>query len=108
MTITVYQGDTKTLNFTVTSSAGVPVNLTTATIAFKIVNRRSKTAVVSLSVGSGVTVTDAAAGAFSVAITASHSANNPGSHYYEALVTISGEVSTVASGQIEFIPSPAD
>lgn len=105
--VSVYKGDSRALIFTVKDGDGVAVDLTGLTgsnITFDIVGRRSKTSLVALTLSSGIALSDATNGQYTVTLTTSHTSNNPGSHYYETEVVISGETYKVAFGTIDIIP----
>ncbi|NBW11877.1 MAG: hypothetical protein EBR82_27975 [Caulobacteraceae bacterium] len=72
----LYQGDTLTFTVTVKNSNGSAYPLTGSNSTMKI-KRLSGTEVISLTVGSGITYTNAAGGIMSVTITATQSAALP-------------------------------
>ena len=106
--ITVYKGDTRTINFTVLDANGDAVDITSAAISFYVIEKRTRTRLLTLTLDDDVSITSGTAGTFAVDITAANSAAYEGSHYYTAEITISSEVSTVGSGTIEFVPGPND
>lgn len=87
---------------TVTDGDGAAIDITGYGVAFLLARRRGDAPLVSLSVGSGVTITNAAAGEFTAALTQAQ-ADIVGTVYYEAITTDgSGNVKTVASGYVTF------
>lgn len=101
MSITMFQGDTKVLVFTVSQGSGT-ADLTDAAIRWQLAKSVSKEALVEKSVGSGITITDAAGGVFEVLLEPEDTeALSAGAYYYEAEVTDGDDnVSTVATGAL--------
>jgi hypothetical protein len=98
-------GDYLELLVTVTDGAGAPVNLAGATAIRYAVTRRGPggapilPAVIVKSLGSGVAVTDAAAGKFTVTLANGETGALAGTYRHEAEVTdADGRISTVFIG----------
>lgn len=105
MDFSMYSGNSKALIVTVLDKPnGSPVSLASAqAIKWQLFHSTPITAdpIVSKSLLSGVTVTDAAGGVFTVSIAASDTAGLSGSYYHETEVTDSaGNKETVDSGFI--------
>lgn len=103
---TMHSGDDKTLQFTVKDQDGVVVDITGASITWAFAARVGATAIASKTVGSGITITDAAAGVFQVTIDAADTASLTGGVlYHEAQLVDSGGVkSTIAYGDMTILP----
>ena len=96
---TMFSGDSKVITVTVTDADGAAVNLTGATISYVIFDDGSAT--ITKTVGSGITVTDAAAGTFTITLAASDTASLAGAYYHECQVTdSSGNISTIFTGTV--------
>lgn len=93
-------GDTVSVDFAVTDSAGVALDLTGATVKWQLAARPGSAALVTKQTSSGITVTNAAGGLFTVAIASSDTTSlSRGRYYHEAQVTdAAGNISTVAVG----------
>jgi len=99
-----YRGDSHSEVFTVTDSAGVAVNLTSASARFTVKSRDTDAQADAVltrtsAVGGGITIT-AATGVVTVAfVAATMAALSPGRYVYDLEVTLSdGTVYTVADG----------
>jgi hypothetical protein len=97
---TFHVGETLTIDVTCLDADGVPIDLTGASIVFRLASRSAR--LLDAVVGAGVTITDAAAGECRVIITPSMQSIAgipPGDHLYELRVTSSGgAVSIQAEG----------
>ncbi len=92
------QGNTFDLYFNVVDSAGAAVNLSTATAIKYAIGNSAGTTVIAKTLGSGVTVTNAAAGQFKVNLTAADTASLEGTYRHEAVITFAdGSVNTVVA-----------
>lgn len=100
--VTMWSGDSKKLRFTVIDDAGAAKNLTGAAIVWKAAKTAgSSTALITKSVGSGITITDPTGGLFEVRLDPADTASLSGDFYHEAQVTDAlGDVATVAIGRI--------
>lgn len=105
--IAMVQGDNKVLSITVTDAAGAAVDLTDATIRWhmsKSVNKRP--AALEKATGSGITITDAANGVFTVTLDSADTESLRGLFYHEVeVIDGSGNVSTVTKGKITIHPA---
>lgn len=105
--ITMFAGDTKTLQVTVKDENGDAVDLTGASIrwqASRSVNKRP--ADLEKSVGDGITITDATAGRFDVTLDSADTEDLRGDFYHEAeVIDASGNVSTVFTGTLTIEPT---
>lgn len=105
---TIYAGDTVELLVAVTDSiTGLAKNITGATIKWVLYNERTQAAVVNKTTSSGIAITDAAGGLYTVTVSALETATlTPEAFYHESEVTdSSGRVSTVFTGHIVVLPS---
>ena len=88
-------GDTKILNITAQTSTGTALNLNGATITWQLFPLGGGTALVTKSIGSGITVTDASNGVFQVKIDPADTASLAGSYNHEVqIVDTDGNVLT--------------
>jgi hypothetical protein len=98
----MYQGDDFTLTVTVKDAAGAAKNLTGATIKWAL-HTTNKAAVPKLSkaIGTGIAVTDAAGGVFTVTIArADTAALKAGAYYHEVEITdVASKRATVLTGK---------
>ena len=105
----LWSGDTRIVVFNVKDSDGNAQDLTSATAKFEMAAREGGTfsgaADVELATGgSGIEITDAAAGEVTVTIAASDTASLSGEYYWELEITDSASrVSTVAYGFVEIV-----
>lgn len=97
-----YAGDTLRLDVSVTDDADQVVNLTGATIEWKLIDY--KTVLLSKSTSAGISITDPLNGEFRVNINGSETQDLQGTYRHEARVTDStGNVSTVFVGSFSVI-----
>ncbi len=85
--------------------AGTPVNITGWSIQFTLRQQPSldSAPLVTKTVGSGVTITNASAGIFTVQLAAADTAGlAEGTYYYYIQRTDSGSATVLTAGQIEF------
>ena len=99
---TMWSGDDKTITVTVVDGDGTAQDITAATISYKLQPAvDDATGAITKTVGSGVTITNAAGGIFTVDIAAANTASFAGIYYHECQVTSSGGVvSTVFVGNV--------
>ena len=99
---TMYAGDTNTITVTVTDSAGAVVNITGATITWKLLEEQGGTIALTKTVGSGIIITNGAGGIFTIALAATDTASLlAGAYYHEAELTdTSSNVSTILIGTL--------
>lgn len=97
----LYAGESRVLNNTISDSAGNPVNLSGATITFKAAKRRNGAAIITKSIGSGITVTNAGAGQHTVTLDPADTAALRGVLFWHIRVTdVGGRVSTTNIGTV--------
>ena len=103
----MFQGDSKDLVVTVSDAAGQPVDLTGASIKWRAAPAvDSAVATISKATGSGIVITDAVAGEFTVSLVPADTQTLDGEFYHEAQVTdAAGAVSTVLSGHLTILPA---
>ena len=100
---TMWSGDSKVLTVTVTDSDGAAVNLTGATINYVLKKQLGggMNTITKATGGSGIVITDAAAGTCEITLDATDTASLLGSFYHECQVTDSyGNVSTIFIGTV--------
>ena len=102
----MFSGDDKVLVVTVKDLAGVAVNLTGASITWKLADSLTGTVRATKTTAAGIAITDAADGVFEVTVADADTATLSGSYYHEAEVTdSSGRDSTVVFGNITIRPT---
>ncbi len=105
----IYQGDSKNLEFETRDEDGQILDITSATINWslaRVENDGSFSVLVTLTVGDGVVLTDAAAGIFTVSMLPAHtqSLDIDDLYRHEAEITdTSGNVSTVSNGSVDIL-----
>lgn len=107
--LTMYQGDTKSLVFTVTDDAGAPKNITGATVRW-VLQRwvTDSTPILDKGVGTGIALTTPLSGVLTVTLTPADTLALQGDFWHELEITdTSTNVSTVSTGQITILPSAA-
>lgn len=101
----MYAGDDKTLEVTLTDADGDPVDITAATIKWQCARSKGKASAISKSTSGGITITSAANGQFSVALSDTDTEDLSGSFEHEAQVTFSdGTIATVLTGTMKIMP----
>ena len=87
---TMTEGDTKLIDVTVKDrNTGDPVNITGVTISWKVFKGYGKTAALTKTTASGISITDGANGVFRITITAGDTANFVGTYNHAAQVPFS-------------------
>ena len=101
----MHSGDTRVLELTITDEADAVVNLTGAAITWALSKRNASevlpkgTAILTKTVGSGITITDAANGRADVAIDPADTADLKGEYYHEVQLVLT-DTSTVLYGLV--------
>lgn len=99
MDFTMYAGDSKTLVVTAKDEDGAAVDITDATIRWQLARSVSTTALVTKSIGDGVTITDGSGGVFEVELENADTESLKGEFYHEAeAILTDGTIATVLSG----------
>lgn len=102
----MYAGDTKTLTVTVKDADGDAVAITSATIAWQALESIGEDIAISKSTASGIAITSASGGIFTVSIVAGDTSFMSGDYYHEAQITFSdSSVMTVLTGTMTVIPA---
>ena len=99
-----FQGDDREITVTVRNAAGALVDLTGATIVWKLLKTNRQTVWVQKSVGSGIAIKEQGAykGQFVITLTNAETAGvSVGVQYHEADVTLGGKKSTVVYGGVD-------
>jgi len=95
--ITMTRGDTRIIPMQINDSAGAAVDLTGMAVRWWLAKSVRATAyALQLSIGSGVTIVNAAGGRLDVIITAAQSAVLEGQYYFELELTSGSQVFTPA------------
>lgn len=97
-----FQGTHKRLHFTLTDQDGAALDITDVTLSWQVSASAAGTVLLSKTTGGGgITITDAAAGQFRVALAPADTAALAGVYYWECRLTdLSGNVSVVAWGYL--------
>lgn len=105
----IEQGTTFSNTVTYKQADDTPVDITGATITLKAKDNRSDTSlVVNLSVGNGITITNATQGEFSISIPSSTTAGYTWNRAdFDLDLTLSSVTERLISGQIQIIKSVA-
>lgn len=99
------QGDTAALDFAIVDAGGGAVDLMGATIRWQMARSVRAAAILEKAIGSGITITDAAAGKFTVELDPTDTAAITGTFYHEVeIIDAVGNVSTPRSGTILIKP----
>jgi hypothetical protein len=85
--VTMFSGDSRVLTITVTDSAGTAKNITGATINFSLFKSVGGAAILSKTVGNGITITDPTNGVFTVTFETHETEDRDGHFKYEIEVT---------------------
>lgn len=103
----VYQGNDRDVRITVRNPlTKVAVDITDATIQWRAVTTLKKTVAISKSTSSGISITDGEAGQFTVTLSNTDTALDPGDYYHEAEVTFTDtKVGTVIRGIMTIDPT---
>ena len=97
----IYSGVQKDLLVTCKTASGTPKDLTSATITYKIGDLYAGTTALTKSVGSGITITDATAGEFTISIDAADTASLAGTYTHQLKVTdSSGKSDIILTGTV--------
>lgn len=104
---TMYAGDTKNVEITVTDEEGLVIDLTDCELFWELSRIVGvQPPLLDKEIGSGLTVVTAAAGRFDVRLEPEDTESLEGVYYHEAkLVDDQGDVSTILSGWITISPT---
>jgi len=99
---TISQGNEHDFNVVVKDAAGAAIDLTGFGISFAVAPHVNATALFTKTVGSGIAITDAAAGKFTVTLSDTDT-DLRGRYYYECKTTdLAGNDATLLTGHIVF------
>jgi hypothetical protein len=101
---TMFSGDTKVLQITVTDEAGAAIDLTGVDLVWVLAKKVTAAPLVTKEIGTGITITDAAAGKFEVAIAPADTENIKGDYYHECQMDAGGAISTIMTGKVTITP----
>lgn len=95
----LWSGDDKVITVTVYDNDDAIVNITSATITWQLSHNVSSAALISKTVGSGISLSDPSNGQFTITLDPADTASLSGRYYHEAEITdIGGNVSTAMVG----------
>jgi len=96
----MFSGDNKILSVSVVDSAGVAVDLTSATASWQLARSNDAAPLIQKATGgSGIVITDAAGGVLEITLSASDTDALKGSFYHELqVIDTSGNIATVLAG----------
>ena len=101
--VTLYAGDDAAFGVPVLDETGAPLPLIGASFAYTIATDEGETALVTKTVGNGVTVTDPANGLLTIAIGHADTLTFLGPMWHQLVMTdASGDVSTLMTGTLTF------
>lgn len=98
----MYAVDYITLEFTATEASGAVLNLTGLTVKWGLGRTKEGPVLLAKTSGLGLTVTDAAAGKFSVVLDAGDTLKFSGEYYHEAKVFEGTKPYTIYAGTLHF------
>ena len=101
----MYAGDTLILEITAKDSDGTALDLTGLTVKWSLARVNTSPALLTKTVGSGITVTNAALGQFKVELTPTDTASFSGEYYHEVRVFQGLKAWTIFSDYITFKPT---
>lgn len=103
------KGESRILEFPVLDAASAPLDITGANLQFSLKATRAGeptgNAVISKTVGSGITITDGAGGLCEVLLASADTQTLEGLFYYKLVLVIGGNASFLADGHIKFTPN---
>jgi hypothetical protein len=101
---TMFSGDSKVLQTSLTDDTNAVVDITGAEITWQLSRKVTSPAILTKTVGSGITITNPANGQFEVAIDPVDTADLKGDYYHEIEMVLNGVVSTVLTGTVTIQP----
>ena len=101
----MYAGDTVVLNVSAKEADGSVLDLTGLSIMWAMGRSNNSTALLSKSVGHGVTIVNAQNGEFRVTLAQNETATLNGSYYHEIRVADGDTSSVILAGSLEFTPT---
>lgn len=94
----IHSGDTIPLSFAIKTSAGVAVDVSTATsVTWKLADSPYGTVILAKTLADGITVSTSTV---TVTLTAANTASLEGIYYHELEIIMGGVTCTVAAGQV--------
>jgi len=78
MNLTIYQGESRSLDYVITDDQGEPVDLTFYAPEWRLASRTDETPLVTKTLGAGITYTDASQGMLTVELTPEDTELTPG------------------------------
>lgn len=98
--VQMVSGDTKILNITAKTSSGTAINLTGVAIIWSLFPSTGGTALLTKSVGSGISITDPSNGVFQVTLNPTDTASLEGLYQHEAQITdVTNNIQTLRSSE---------
>jgi len=107
--ISMHSGDTRKLQVTIVDESSAAVDLTSASIIWALSKKAADevlprgSAIVTKSIGDGITVIDAVTGRVDILIDSADTASLAGDFYHEMQLTLGGSVSTVLYGTVTIV-----
>lgn len=98
----MFAGDSKVLQVLVLDEAGLPADITGATVRWQLAQKLAGPPLISKATGSGITVVDGPGGRFDVLLDPPDTEGLLGCYYHEAEAVNTGDItSTVLTGQAD-------
>lgn len=101
----MYAGDYITMEFTAKEENGSALNLTGLTLKWSLGRKSEGPALLTKTDGAGITVTDAAAGKFTVTLDPQDTLKFNGDYYHEAKAFDGTRPYTIFAGELSFEPT---
>lgn len=99
--VTIYRGNDRIIQFTCVDGDGLPKNLTDSTIVYYIAQDRGAPPLVTKTVGSGIAITNAVGGLFTVTLSETETDLERGKYQHWAVVTDNvAHTHTVTTGNL--------
>src|SRR5690554_1304953 len=106
MNLTIYQGESRALDYVITDAVGDPVDLTFYVAEWRLTGRTDETPLVTKTISAGITYTDAALGLLTVELTPEDTELAPGLYRRELrLSSGTSQRHTADTGTIKIVDS---
>ena len=100
MRISFFAGDTITIRFSAVDALGSALNLENMTIEWALSKPSKTVELISKTVGSGITITDADGGLFEIRLMPTETQSLDGEYYQEVQISEGGIISTIYAGSV--------
>lgn len=107
----IYQGDVRAISFTILDEAGAAVDITAATFVWYLAKVLTEPATITKhgpGGGGTIAITDASNGILSVPLVENDTKTLQEGWEHQLVMTLGGEIKTVAVGTITILPSSAE